>query len=286
MFQMPPGKPSTEFYYIASAKKYQCYCKICLKSFQSKRWKERKRKAIELMGGQCCLCGYKKCISAFEFHHKDPNEKDLDIAVAFRMSWDKLVSELKKCILVCANCHREKHSGDDMFNLERSSGPILERDGALKPTGRCKICNTEVFGTIFCSNRCAGVGRRRSKHPSRGCLQNDLDHMSIEAIGRKYGVSGGAIRKWIKQKNIAHAKPDGRSKHPLYCMYKRMLSKKCTCPEWTKNFNAFAQEVEKLGHRPSGWGLGRIDPSKEYGPGNCKWERQGRLLVVGDDSPG
>lgn len=53
-------------------------------------------------------CGYSKCIEALEFHHLDPTEKEFEISD--RRSWEALTAELDKCILLCANCHREYHS--------------------------------------------------------------------------------------------------------------------------------------------------------------------------------
>lgn len=61
---------------------------------------------------ECSICGYNKCKQALDFHHVDENSKDYNIS-QFRssgISRIKLREELQKCILVCANCHREIHS--------------------------------------------------------------------------------------------------------------------------------------------------------------------------------
>ena len=74
-------------------------------------WRQKvKQKSVEYKGGCCEICGYSKCISALEFHHKDPNEKDFSIS-GKSISWDRIKKEIDKCILVCSNCHREIHSG-------------------------------------------------------------------------------------------------------------------------------------------------------------------------------
>ena len=40
----------------------------------------------------------------------DPKEKDFGISnKGYTRSWDIIKEELDKCILVCANCHREIH---------------------------------------------------------------------------------------------------------------------------------------------------------------------------------
>ena len=67
---------------------------------------------VEYKGGKCEICGYNKCIQALEFHHLNPEEKDFGIgAKGYTRSIEKNKEEVDKCIMVCANCHREIHSG-------------------------------------------------------------------------------------------------------------------------------------------------------------------------------
>ena len=84
------------------------HCSACAVTLWRIRLKE---KAVAYKGGQCCLCGYSKCIKSLDFHHKDPNEKDFGIGTGFTRSWEKVKAELDKCILVCRNCHGEIHAG-------------------------------------------------------------------------------------------------------------------------------------------------------------------------------
>ena len=81
---------------------------------QQNRGLERKKKLIEIAGGQCCDCGYKRNIAALEFHHVNPEEKlfGIDLRKCSNLQWDRLVEEVKKCILICSNCHRERHNPD------------------------------------------------------------------------------------------------------------------------------------------------------------------------------
>ncbi len=71
--------------------------------------KRTKEKAVEYKGGKCVICEYNKCVSALEFHHLDPSKKDFTLSKNMCTAWDKIKDELDKCILVCANCHREIH---------------------------------------------------------------------------------------------------------------------------------------------------------------------------------
>lgn len=77
-----------------------------------KTYRQRiKEKLVNYKGGKCQLCGYNRCITALEFHHLNPNEKDFGISKYTTQKWDNLVSESDKCVLLCANCHREVHYG-------------------------------------------------------------------------------------------------------------------------------------------------------------------------------
>ena len=69
-----------------------------------------KLQEIKILGGKCCICGYKECIDALEFHHKKQSEKEFKLGSGNTMSWKEYKSELKKRILVCSNCHKEIHS--------------------------------------------------------------------------------------------------------------------------------------------------------------------------------
>lgn len=68
-----------------------------------------KKQLIKEAGGKCQKCGYDKCMRALEFHHLDPNEKDFGISRQLNRSMNELRNEIKKCILLCSNCHAEEH---------------------------------------------------------------------------------------------------------------------------------------------------------------------------------
>ncbi len=71
----------------------------------------KKLRAVQYKGGKCRICPYDRCMGALQFHHLDPEQKDFHIAKAGAWAWSRIVKELDKCILVCANCHAEIHDG-------------------------------------------------------------------------------------------------------------------------------------------------------------------------------
>ncbi len=76
-----------------------------------------KEKAVEYKGSKCQKCGYNKCIWSFDFHHVIPEEKDFSISRNSTLSWEKVKKELDKCIMLCANCHRELHYSEYIDKL-------------------------------------------------------------------------------------------------------------------------------------------------------------------------
>ncbi len=78
----------------------------------AKRRKTVRRMAVDYKGGKCTLCGYNRCPEALEFHHLDPSHKDFSISQrGHSRSWERVRNELDKCVMLCANCHREVHAG-------------------------------------------------------------------------------------------------------------------------------------------------------------------------------
>jgi hypothetical protein len=77
----------------------------------TERRKRLKQMAVAHKGGRCEVCGYNRCISALEFHHPDPAQKDFGMSSGgWTRAWSKIKEEIDKCMLVCANCHREIHA--------------------------------------------------------------------------------------------------------------------------------------------------------------------------------
>jgi hypothetical protein len=99
-----------------------------LKAVQRRR--ERVRLAAVNYKGACCqVCGYDRCIEALEFHHLDPTQKDFGIShKGYTRSWERVKEEVDKCIMLCANCHREAHAGV----LQLPQATVVEKLGEFR----------------------------------------------------------------------------------------------------------------------------------------------------------
>lgn len=167
------------------------------------RWRNlTKERMVNSLGGKCANCGYNKCNDALDFHHLDPNTKEFNFGFALTKpkSWNVLVKELKKCVLLCSNCHRELHAGlikienKNYFNEDYIDYKIhVEKN-------ECPVCGTlKLIQNKTCSKHCSGKLKNKVNWSSID-LNNMLSiYKNPEQIGKFLGVSGSAVRKQIKK---------------------------------------------------------------------------------------
>ena len=82
-------------------------------------YKEVKIELIKKSGGKCFLCGYNRSWAALHFHHRERHEKTASVSALLgryimanegngkQRYLTLLEDEVKKCILLCSNCHVE-----------------------------------------------------------------------------------------------------------------------------------------------------------------------------------
>ena len=186
-------------------------CSKCASEAVQKRRDKVKVMSIEYKGNKCSVCGYNKCIGALEFHHLDPNEKEFGIAAkGYTRSWEKVKEELDKCVLVCANCHRELHY---IKEINENQYTILEENIKTENKNKkhyCSKCNKELFEetkTGLCLE-CYKMTTRKVERPSKEELFELIKTKTFLAIGEKYGVCDNSIRKWCKDYNIPSTKKE------------------------------------------------------------------------------
>lgn len=101
-------------YYSRSSRGNKPYdrCKKCFNKYVSDRWITKKIESIVYKGSACLDCGItypNEPYVIFDFHHRDPEQKDVDWSDLKLRSDEKIKKELDKCDLLCSNCHRKRH---------------------------------------------------------------------------------------------------------------------------------------------------------------------------------
>lgn len=81
-----------------------------MREYVLRRYHARMAASIQLFGGHCVKCG---ASSNLQFDHIDPATKAFTIGKMWGLSDDKLQVELKKCQLLCKNCHELKTMGEN-----------------------------------------------------------------------------------------------------------------------------------------------------------------------------
>lgn len=162
--------------------------------------RRKKEHAVESFGGKCSICGYRRCINALEFHHTE-NKEASPSYIIMRWSWDRVKDELKKCILVCANCHREIEYKVIDASLIPDPLPFM--------TKTCKQCgqyyDTKNPDQIYCGSTCQKMGLRRCDRPTRAQLSKLIATTTWVGIGRIFGVSDNAVRKWARRYGLLNS---------------------------------------------------------------------------------
>ncbi|MGZ6703916.1 MAG: hypothetical protein ACXVFA_13070 [Solirubrobacteraceae bacterium] len=107
---------------------------------------------------------------------------------------DATDNRLENLQIVCPNC---------AATLETHCG----RNNRIKREPRlCLLCTREFIPKYpthrYCSHECGArspkPGRRKVLRPSYDQLLADLEASNLVAVGRKYGVSDNAVRKWLR----------------------------------------------------------------------------------------
>jgi hypothetical protein len=182
---------------------------MSLRAERVRRWREAtKARIVKAMGGKCVCCGYNKCNSALALHHLDNQEKEFGFGKIYAnpVSWKRIVPELRKCVLVCHNCHSEVHmrmteipKNCTKFNESFVTYKIIRLNAAKDICPFCGRAKSELSKT--CSRSCSARNAIKVDWNSVD-LKSILENSKIndgrirwDAIGEKLGITGEAVKK-------------------------------------------------------------------------------------------
>jgi len=123
--------------------------------------------------------------------------------VVHHLNGDRSNNKKENLLVLERSQHSKLHmwlsSGAPGFERLRENGENSLKS-KFRPPQFCKGCGTtlQIKQEAYCSDYCFKLALRKVERPSKLVLEQDINNMSILAIGRKYGVSDNAIRKWMK----------------------------------------------------------------------------------------
>jgi len=160
----------------------------------------RKRLIKEgLFDKKCNHCGLSEWTGhpiALELHHIDMNHEN---------------NNLSNLNILCANCHELMHSlardcHKSKTKTTKSKSKTTKSKSKRKIQQRsknntCKQCHSPTHNKHYCSYSCSRKSSRKVDRPSYDVLIRELEESNYVSVGRKYGVSDNAVRKWLKSYN-------------------------------------------------------------------------------------
>lgn len=169
-------------------------CRECRKDGVLDIRRRNKIRLVEYKGGKCEICGYDKCIDALELHHLNPNEKEFGIAGDTR-SLEKLKKEADKCILLCANCHRELHA--------------KEREEIRLKKEKEKLERSKLYFEVKHINRKQNKKLVEEKLKLDNIKSDIKDKLSKKEISEKYKVGLTTLKRFLKKNNLVYIESRG-----------------------------------------------------------------------------
>lgn len=172
-----------------------------------------KAQAVAYKGGKCERCGYSRCHEALDFHHLDADGKDFGVSAGIYRKWEVVRAELDKCVMLCANCHREEHARQREAWLKKQQ-ELARLEVPARPQMipvDCLNCGSAVLfapsriarGTrLFCDARCAGKYQRKAQWPPAEELKALVWRVPASQLAKQLGVSSPAIKKMCRRLGI------------------------------------------------------------------------------------
>lgn len=174
---------------------------------------KKKDLMIKSMGSKCILCGYIEP-TGLVIHHINPELKTLSFnkVRSTNTSWSLIVPELRKCVLLCANCHNKVHA-EGLHNYNFTSS-FNEDFADIQTSTKGHLTSDIIHRYCLCGTK---LTTKQLKYCCFACMSNDrklkncvvdwnseildiiyfkeCDKLTFKQIGSIYGVSDNTIAK-------------------------------------------------------------------------------------------
>ena len=157
-------------------------------SYVSKQNLKRRLLKEKIIPYKCSICG----------NNGIWNNKKLSLQLD-HINGDNTDNRIENLRFICPNCH----SQTDTY----AGKNVVHKHNQKQQQKKCEYCQQlyvpKFKAQRFCSQECSKKSQRKTCRPSLQQLTEDIKNLNnnISAVGRKYGVSDNAIRKWIKYYN-------------------------------------------------------------------------------------
>ena len=178
-----------------------------------KKWRRNtKDRLVEAFGGACACCGIEGHSCIMDFHHLDESQKEFSLcaARAHAKSWKKVTEEARKCVMLCAICHRLHHNG--LVDIPPDAPSFDEKYADYKSLRKaeelndCPVCGTKKPNRmITCSRVCAARKSRKvdwDKHDKLLEQEVALGTPWVRIADKIGNISDVSVKKRAKKLNL------------------------------------------------------------------------------------
>lgn len=163
---------------------------ILIKDYEYSSNKLRKRLIVEGLKEHRCEC----CMLNEWLGEPIPLELD-------HIDGDHYNNTIENLKILCPNCHAKTPTYRGKNKRSKNSQTLKNKNQIeqTKKIYKCYSCETQLKGkckTSLCSS-CYSKSQRKVQRPPKEQLIKEIQQTSYLAVGKKYGVSDNAIRKWI-----------------------------------------------------------------------------------------
>lgn len=127
-----------------------------------------------------------KCNNTHWFDLKIPLE-------LHHINGDSFDNRIENLEILCPNCHALTHNYRGKNIIKKQ--PIIKENKIKKEK---VIKENKPKEDSFTKNKKSSLVRRKQERPVYEVLKKEIEESNYCAVGKKYGVSDNAIRKWIK----------------------------------------------------------------------------------------
>lgn len=113
-------------------------------------------------------------------------------------------NRLENLRLLCPNCHSQTdtycNNNKRSFKQDYMKQNYDNRNNITKTTKKKKICKCgqEISNRSITCEKCYKMSIRKVERPSYEVLLSEISDLGYVGVGRKYGITCNAIRKWKK----------------------------------------------------------------------------------------
>lgn len=139
-------------------------------------------------------------LKAIIYDLKNTSLSGIEIANKYNIS-DQMVSDI--------NTGKSWHDSEESYPLRtRTITRTRTRNLAEGAKNYCPNCGCEIMKKSSFCVKCSGKNNRKVERPSKELLLEKIYNSSFLAVGREYGVSDNAIRKWCISYGVPSNKKD------------------------------------------------------------------------------